>query len=418
MGYLSLIVILFIYYFIVLFYNKKENTKLVISLIVYYIFYDYLFLNIEQTIGTFVTTILKLFYEFIIILIYIKSTNGLKTNKYDTKFKLVLMCVCYGCIISVFSVFSFSNLLKGFRLYFEPWIASYILYKSKRFKNVNMHTISIALCVIVSILICFSVYQMETVSRLNQLWFFSKFSKINSNLYNSSFLYFRENQVRAPSFFDGPIAASLFYSYAACLFLTCIKCKMKNKIIFFVFMLVSLYGVYLSRTRIGFSVFFLFLIYISITKKSVLLQLLIPACAVFITFYSLIAGYYNEPSAYGRLIQYGNFFADFRMQGLGIADSDALVKYDSFFISFFLSIGFCTILFYTFIAFYLKKSSVFFKKKYNQNNVLIYYNYGITVVSVYIIAFQFYAGYAPYKFYALIFMMAYYDLNTKLNEGK
>ena len=130
-----------------------------------------------------------------------------------------------------------------------------------------MHTISITLCVIVSILISFSVYQMETVSRLDQLWFFSKFSKINSNLYNSSFLYFRENQVRAPSFFDGPIAASLFYSYVACLFLTCIKCKMKNKMIFFVFMLFSLYGIYLSRTRIGFSVFLLFLIYIFIIFK-------------------------------------------------------------------------------------------------------------------------------------------------------
>ena len=255
-------------------------------------------------------------------------------------------------------------------------------------------------------LLLFSYYQLNHYTNVSDLWFYDAFSK-DSDLDDYKFLYFRNDRVRAPSFFDGPINASLFFSYMFCLFWGQRK-KIVNKI---VVLTIPLIGVYLSNTRIGFAVICLYIVAYFFKKQSYKKLCLLPMSMIFITIASLIFGYYEEASALGRIVQYANFFNDFNLIGLGLSSSEILVKYDSFFISLFLGLGFVSLFFYNFFYTFLRRTYFCIQKRLYISDITICL-YLLTIISIYIIAFQFYAGYASYKIYVLFLFYAYNNVNS------
>ena len=177
----------------------------------------------------------------------------------------------------------------------------------------------------------------------------------------------------------------------------------------------SIAGILLTNTRIGIVIFLLYIAYYTLRKRGLWVVVLIPISSVIITFGMMILGYYREPSALGRLVQYTNFFSNFSWIGRGISDNDSLVKYDSFFISLFNAIGLIIVPFFYFFYFHTKKLYHIVKK---ENVNLIILVCGLSIVSLYTVIFQFYAGYAAYRFYSVLFFIALAKLTEIQNNGQ
>ena len=414
-SFICLLACVLLYFLIIRGIITHNNKIIIYSIITYDIFYDYIFIVMGEFFGSVIVTTLKLLLEVIIIWVYLNIRyNRDKIHYPKNKFYILICCLVYGIVVSFFYNPSIGDILKGFRLFFEPWIIGYILYLNGTFSNISGVKIIRMLSVLQGVLLLFSVYQYLYVHNMEALWFYQQFSEMKQKLYQMEFLYFRNGVIRASSFLDGPLSASILYSYFACIFFTFLH-KGRNRIYLFVNLLLSIAGILLTNTRIGIVIFLLYIAYYTLRKRGLWVVALLPISSVIITFGMLILGYYREPSALGRLVQYTNFFSNFSWIGRGISDNDSLVKYDSFFISLFNAIGLIIVPFFYFFYFHTKKLYHIVKK---ENVNLIILVCGLSIVSLYTVIFQFYAGYAAYRFYSVLFFIALAKLTEIQNNGQ
>lgn len=403
----SLLAIIVITILLVLSVYQRRGTGTFCVLFLYYIFYDYLFITAGYVLSPFVITSLKLIFEVILLyLLYRAVTYGTTSNRIPIRF--VIIPFVYASVISLIGGFSINGYLRGFRLFFEPLFACYLFSCTGYFKSIDVNVVNRLLTLVIVPLVIFSFYQYRHYLSVSDLWFYKAFS-INADLDEYPFLYFREGRVRAPSFFDGPINASLFYSYVFCFFY-CQKTSLFKKVSR---LILPSIGIYLSNTRIGIVVIALFIVLYFFKNWRLRFLCTIPLLAIAFTILSLVFGYYEEASALGRIVQYANFFSDFNIVGLGLANEEALVKYDSFFISLFLAMGFVSFLFYYFFYLFARRVHYCIAKGQRLDPITIC-TYLLTVLSIYIIAFQYYAGYASYKIYILFLFLSYNQINRVL----
>ena len=408
-----IVLILFDYLWMIYSINEKNTTGVVCSFLLYYTFYDFTFINISLSLGGSFSGLLKIVFELIIVYVFVKN---MKSIDYKEEKALSLIFISFICsfLVSIFGKDEFSLLMQGFRLYFEYIFVGMVLYWGRLFEKINIEALYNFFGAIVILLFVYGLYQNETISTIDDFWFYDYFSNNSDIVTDDEVNYFRDDKVRVTSIFDGPINSSLYYSYAASFFITFYR-KNLNSLLYII---VALLGIYMSHTRIGFVVLLLYFSCFIFIKAKIRYLLLIPLIYIAIIFLSLIFGLYDESSALGRLPQYILLPELFRFSGLGLADEYVIVYFDSFLISSLLAMGVFSIFFYMFFVIFVKRCRQFILQHHLTNDVgndLLYvkYAYLLTFASLGIIAFQYYTGSASYKIYLLFVFVAFYNLKKE-----
>lgn len=399
--YIFILVLLYLFLFISI--VKYKNSYVIALLFIYNIFYDWIFIHIIDGFGeNIITSGLKLIYEVFLVYLFITLiVKKKRTTKISVGIKYIIVVLFYGIIISLLNGDGLSDILSGVRIFIEPIIAGYLFFANGYFSHLKIKKIYRFLSIVTIALFLMTLYQYYAYKTETDLWFYnymSKYKKLDfgSNLYN----YFRDDSIRASSFFVSPIDASLIYSFLFIFFFMYRKISHSSYVMFSICLL----SVLLSKTRIGLVVIFIFL-GISILRRHRVLSCLIPLLAITFTFITIIFGYTDEPSALGRIPQYLIFYNDFKPLGYGIGNENSLVVYDSYLLSVLYAFGICGIfLFYFFYKYY--KFSVPLIDKSN----LIFYVYVLLLSSIYIISFQFFAGNSSYKYLIIMFFIAYANI--------
>ena len=398
---LYLILIFILYGYILTSLSKKNNTNIFVSFLLFNIFYDWLFIQLGYSSLAFCVQPLKILYELILIYLYIKYV-GKKHIDISPKLKYVIIPLLYGTVLAVFYSFSSSLYIKGVRMFFEPILAAYVLYKSGLLEGIVFSKVSRLFASTTILMLIYSLYQYNNYKSVGDFWFYHFFDSISeTSLDNLQFNYFRNGVPRCPSFLTSSISASLFYSFMFLYFYIVERRGMLYKFV----LLCSLYGLYLSNTRIGFLVMILgFGIYF-IKTKFINLAIMLPIVAIALTFISLLFGYYEEDSALSRVIQFGMVLDNNNYLGYGLADANSVLLYDSYILSVYNAIGmFIFVFLYFFYSFVKSCKSI---ESQNKRNGIVTYGFILTLCFIYIIVFQFFAGDVSYKIFCLIFFASY-----------
>lgn len=386
------LVIIAMYGYAVFSLMRKHNTHILISFITYNVFYDWAFISIDGTLYADIGSNLKIVYELIVLTIFFFCPT--KNNLYG--FKYFVFALLYGLCISFITILDVGNIIKSFRMFFEPILVGYILYSKGLLANLNYRQLYNYFCLLTCIMCAYSIYQRNNYTSVQDIWFYDYFNKISEKpLDSSSYNYFRENTLRCPSFLTSSISSSIFFAYMFLHFMI-----VKAKRISVLMMLVALLGILLSNTRIGYIIVIIGLTVYIWRHRRLGFIISIPIGATILTFAVLSFELYSEESALGRLMQYRMVLSNFSILGKGFSDSMSVLFYDSYFLSLFHSIG---IVFLSFAAFFYKQLTI--RKKYlSCKNDYYIFTFVLTVVSTYTIFFHFYAGDASYKVYALLFI--------------
>ena len=171
---------------------------------------------------------------------------------------------------------------------------------------------------------------------------------------------------------------------------------------------ISIFGIELSSTRIG---YLLLLLSIGIFINEKYLKkhsffFLIPFSGILFTFLSLVFNITSDESALGRLVQYSSFLSNFSVTGRGLGNFFALVFYDSFYISIFIVFGVLGLLY---IFYYCKLINIIIDS-YNNNKKMMRYSLYISLSALYMFAFQFVAGTFPFCFLFFMLFLSFSEL--------
>jgi len=204
------------------------------------------------------------------------------------------------------SLFSALISLKDYTLFYLFLLFSRYRPVIKFFKNIKLTFIYFAMISIFLLNFSYTVWMyLNFRGDLNILWFHEYYQ----NLY---FNYIRNGHLRATGFFDTPIQNSIFFGFTTVFFLYSLIYGPK-KVLYSIFMFfltfLSISGLYMTHTRIGFVIILIALIMIFMRKfrNSSILPFIITLSIVFFSFFYIIL-FSKEPSAVGRIFQYENLF--------------------------------------------------------------------------------------------------------------
>lgn len=251
----SLIIVIILYFGLLYTAYNTQKSAFVGILIILCCFYDFLFIDISYTLPAEITTILKPFQEFIILIgcvLILLNRNNKETIRISYKKLLMSLCVLIPLIVSIFSSIingmEVNILITGFRCFFVPILCTYIVtYK----EGINIKPWIFE--IISLLMVIYAIFQVYCFSgNLNELWVYeSQYDSYGENLIDKAYYnYLKNGSLRAISFFVTPIDLSI--TSAACsLFFICTYINLK-KFNYLFFSIFSILGIFLSQTRIGF----------------------------------------------------------------------------------------------------------------------------------------------------------------------
>lgn len=384
----------------------KQYTLFVVSYIYYVFLYDWLFISIKINNPSFLGVLLQMSQELIFILVLllgivrISSVGKFVLVKKDAFFILcIIIPALFSIIISLKNGDGISNVITGIRLYFLPIIIPYVLYRMNILSHVKIKCIVYNLSFMAVCCMVFGYIQVSNFhGSLSELWFY-RGSDIDA-IEKSSFNFIRDGELRATSFF---VSSIMMTSLLAAICAICAFCQKNVSRILTIFCCV--YGIYLSRTRVGFFIisliFGLYFLDFFLKKKgqhklSILIS--VPLLTIALTFLSIAMGYVTDLSAIGRSIQYLTFFENFQLLGVGIGSEHSLIKYDSFIISVILALG-------SFSVLYIWYFIDLVKLLYQLHGKFAYSIFLLSLSFIYLFAFQFVAGSVTFRlFFILVFI--------------
>lgn len=393
----SLIIVIILYFgLLYTAYNTQKSTFVGI-LIILCCFYDFLFIDISYTLPAEITTILKPFQEFIILIgcvLILLNRNNKETIRISYKKLLMSLCVLIPLIVSIFSSIingmEVNILITGFRCFFVPILCAYIVtYK----EGINIKP---RIFEIISLLmVIYAIFQVYCFSgNLNELWVYeSQYDSYGENLIDKAYYnYLKNGSLRAISFFVTPIDLSI--TSAACsLFFICTYINLK-KFNYLFFSIFSILGIFLSQTRIGFFTLLIgigIIIYLKlnkVAKKKCLIGG--PLILIVITLLYVVLIGDIDLSALGRLTQYIEFNQNFSILGRGLGDQSGVFSYDSFILCCLNLFGISGILYLSFyILLFSKVIKIYNQKK---RDSLITFTIVLSSSMLYVFGFHHIAG--------------------------
>lgn len=397
-------------FFIIYTFVKKLNTYFVISFLSFLSLYDWLLINLSYYLPPSFVTLLKCVQEILVVLISVVficriiQKHKFKYNKIDKiVFGFVFLCII-GVLMSLISGDDISNIITGMRLYIIPILIPYFFYKYGIFNGINYTYIDSFFKVLILALIIYSLIQILTFDGdLSKLWFYKFYDSLKENpVDKASFNFIRNDRLRATAFFVSSIHMSVI-SYMISMYFI-----IRHKKYWLLWTCISIFGIELSSTRIG---YLLLLLSIGIFINEKYLKkhsffFLIPFSGILFTFLSLVFNITSDESALGRLVQYSSFLSNFSVTGRGLGNFFALVFYDSFYISIFIVFGVLGLLY---IFYYCKLINIIIDS-YNNNKKMMRYSLYISLSALYMFAFQFVAGTFPFCFLFFMLFLSFSEL--------
>lgn len=393
----SLIIVIILYFGLLYTAYNTQKSAFVGILIILCCFYDFLFIDISYTLPAEITTILKPFQEFIILIgcvLILLNRNNKETIRISYKKLLMSLCVLIPLIVSIFSSIingmEVNILITGFRCFFVPILCTYIVtYK----EGINIKPWIFE--IISLLMVIYAIFQVYCFSgNLNELWVYeSQYDSYGENLIDKAYYnYLKNGSLRAISFFVTPIDLSI--TSAACsLFFICTYINLK-KFNYLFFSIFSILGIFLSQTRIGFFTLLIgigIIIYLKlnkVAKKKCLIGG--PLILIVITLLYVVLIGDIDLSALGRLTQYIEFNQNFSILGRGLGDQSGVFSYDSFILCCLNLFGISGILYLSFyILLFSKVIKIYNQKK---RDSLITFTIVLSSSMLYVFGFHHIAG--------------------------
>jgi len=432
-----IVTVICIYYLLLGYTLIKNKCTLFICLITFIIlFYDFVFINISFVVGTHLLFILKSWmeYGFIALLILIFNRVFASDFKFEINNEVIIFMILTG-----FSILGFvtgivngdavSKIGLGWRSYLLPmflfnglvWLG---FFKEFNFKLYNRFLIGLFFLISISTFHQYITFNKE----LSELWFYGYFEKgLDTSLDLSPYNYMREGSLRSTGIFVSPLVNSMIFSFFSMLMIGNVffTLRIEKRLFYIVLLGMSLVGLYLTNTRIGFILLFVGVLtsffYFIKGFKNFWILFLMPLMLIVVTFLSLIFGYINDLSALGRLFQYSEFLGYFKIIGLGYGNERVNVYYDSWFISIALLFGIFSIFYLGFYLLLIKrlhlqpmlKNKQILKEK---ENVFYFTTYSFSFSLIYLFAFQYSTGGAVLLIFYLLNFLVYNQIVCKLKR--
>lgn len=392
----------------------KHYTLFVISYIYYVFLYDWLFISIKIYNPSFLGVLLQMSQEIVFVLVLllgivrISSVGKFVLAQKDVFFVLcIIIPALFSIIISLKNGDGVSNIITGVRLYFLPIIIPYVLYRMNILSHVKIRYIVHSLSFVAICCMLFGYIQVSNFhGSLSELWFY-RGSDIDA-IEKASFNFIRDGELRATSFF---VSSIMMTSLLAVICVICAFCQKNISRVLTVFC--CIYGVYLSRTRVGFLVialiyglYFLDSVLKKRGQRKLSILIIVPLFIIAFTFLSIAMGYVTDLSAIGRSVQYLTFFENFQFAGIGIGSEHSLIKYDSFIISIILALG-------SFSVLYIWYFIDLVKQLYQLQCKFSYSIFLLSLSFIYLFAFQFMAGSVTFR---LFFILVFIAISLKNNK--
>lgn len=354
--YLFYLVLIFILYLFLFFsYVKKDNTSLFCVLLIITWLYDWIFINLEYFLPSSLITILKMYQEFLIVMILLVIyVNVLKrrtilTTKFDRSlFLYILVPLLISLIISI----ARNNvyLISGIKSFITPIVFPFILFKAKLLKNINFKRVKDTFALILVITVAFAFYQSISFDGdLSKLWFYDFINEKGDVIDKGYFNYIKGDNLRATSFFVSAIDLTTISAFLGSFFFICYS--RNKKFSYLLLLVIGVLGIFYSRTRMGFAILGLdiaiYVLLIRKIKRSNLLYL-IPFIAIFFTFFLIAITRISDLSSLSRLNQYTVFFQEFILLGWGIGDYNSVFTFDSFYLCTLYAMGVLGLLYFIF----------------------------------------------------------------------
>lgn len=409
--------ILILIYTLLLYSAVRKLQGVVIStIIILCCFYDYLFIELSYSFPLIVVNFFKPFQELIlllatIILISKKINNRSLTFSFNALERKILICVVIPIFFEIIISFSngsgISDAITGIRYFLLPIIISYILFYNYPY-SIKINVFSFILIIVIG----YAIYQKYSFNgNLSELWMYNfNTNESGENLIEEGwFNYLKNDTLRCTSVFTTPIDFSIICSILSLIFFA--EYINKRNFYYLIQFLIGLYGIYLSQTRIGYSILgigILISIYALKSKKiKIYFCVGLPVLGIIITFLLLSLGIISDQSALGRVVQYIEFYSDFKLIGNGF-NYNSLFNYDSFILCTFNVFGFWGLLYFIFYL-YLLSSAI---QKYNTKMTIFHaediYTISISSSMIYVFGFHHIAGsYSYWLSIMLLFNMIY-----------
>lgn len=395
-----------------MFLNNKN--LLAYSILVYLIIYDFLFFNLEETLGL-KLYIFKIYFELIALIMlmiyFIYVIRFFKVHKLVVSFIIfILFSILYGIILDngIFAI------AKDFRLFYLPIVLSILFYYLKSFESIDIRKLIIFYISISIILILYGFYEYSVFDgTADSVWRY-KFllhakKELNPDFLDHMVLYqiLRDGSIRVSSLFISALDFSFYLAtFGILIFIMILKLK---RIFFIPLFIVVIFSLYISQVRTGFILLLLgVLIYFLINSKIKVIYRLsfyIPFIAIIGTFLVMLTGSsLNDTSTLGRLVQYYQLITEFTVFGSGMGKY--AFNFDSLYIYVFLTYGVFSILFF-YMEYWIINKLIIVNNNFSNLNfnpyeiVLTQFMIVYHLISLYLFAFQHTLG-AP-TFFILYF---------------
>lgn len=400
---------------------KKLQGVLISTIIILCCFYDYLFIKLSYSFPLLVVNFFKPFQE-ILLLITTAVFISRKANNQSLLFSFncleqkiiywVAIPIFLEIIISFCNGSGISDIITGFRYFFLPIIIAYILFYDYPYP-IKINVFSFILVIIIG----YAIYQKYTFrGNLSELWMYNfNTNEFGENLIEKGwFNYLKNGFLRCTSVFTTPIDFSIICSILSLIFFS--EYINKRNIYYLVQFLIGLFGISLSQTRIGYSILgigILITIYIIMSEKiKITLLIGFPILGIIITFFLLSFGIISDQSALGRIVQYVEFYKDFKPIGNGFF-YDTLFNYDSFILCTFNVFGFLGILYFLFYLYLLSLAINIYNNKHAKSIAADMYTLSIGSAMIYVFGFHHIAG--SYSYWLSIILL--FNMINRYNYG-
>lgn len=283
---------------------KYTLSFLIFCFIIYLIFSNFLIVKAKFNgfyFAYYILAVLKELFFLIPVIIWLAILKIKKNDIIDLiiLFSLTLIGVVYG----IKNGSSFINTVIAAKDFMLPFLFLILLrYKPFLFllKNINLTYIYFGLlfAFLINFIYTTCMY-MNFNGNLNVLWFYEYYQ-------NPDWNYIRDGALRSTGFFDTSIQNSIFFGFCTLIFYLLMKYsrKLVTVFLFFIVTILSVLGIYMTHTRIGWIIFLLGVVMSFFIKKTKLyFSFLFTGLSISFVFLYILF-FYDEPSAKGRILQY------------------------------------------------------------------------------------------------------------------
>lgn len=328
------------------------KTLFINALLVLLVFHDYLFLNIFSVFGSYF--FLNLWKEVLVsaYLIYAFSLRPLSSVSGKAIFskKVILLSLVSLSMLLLWGDYSESS-IKTFRSLVMPIFISFVivglLHQGTEYRCLKLFKFS---CILFFISSLYGVYQSFTIDSISGFWYYDLL--VNHGFELNEWDSFRGGKVRISSFFTSSLDFSFFIvlglvSYIAYFYFfakTISKTLIWGGGVIFLFFVILISTVRTAQISLVLCIInFIFIMFWKNNSHVFWFGLLSSLCLTAFTFYYLSAGYSDELSALGRIMQWKEVFylvlSHPMGMGLGYIGPSEEIWYDSFLLNCFSTIG-------------------------------------------------------------------------------